>query len=171
MTALDQQTFVIRAAAEADIPALHRLMRALAEFERYADEFAVTTEDLLRQGFRHLPPDFHALVAQRGESQLVGMLVYYFVPFTLRARPTLYIKELYVDRSARRQGVARALMRRAAEIALEHRCAQVKWQVARWNDTAASFYRGLGACSDEQWVDYTFDPAAMRLLAEDADRP
>jgi hypothetical protein len=72
----------IRKAVEADVPNLLPLMRELAEFEKYAEDFAVTEAVLREHGFRHSPPDFHCLVAEdRGE--LVGFLVYYFVPVHL----------------------------------------------------------------------------------------
>jgi hypothetical protein len=54
-------------------------------------DFAVTEDVLREQGFRRSPPDFYCLIAEeRGE--LVGFLVYYFVPFTYRAKPNLIIK-------------------------------------------------------------------------------
>ena len=81
----------IRKAVEADIPNLLPLMRELAEFEKYADAFAVTEQVLREQGFHRSPPDFHCLVAEEG-SDLVGLLVYHFVAFTYRAKPTLIIK-------------------------------------------------------------------------------
>jgi hypothetical protein len=47
----------IRKATEADVPQLLPLMRELAEFEGYADAFAITEEVLREQGFRRSPPD------------------------------------------------------------------------------------------------------------------
>ena len=82
--------------------------------------------------FKRQPPDFYALVAEVPSvlPGLAGMLVYYLIPFSFRARPTLYIKELYVADAARRLGVGEALMRAAAAAALEHDCATIEWQVA-----------------------------------------
>jgi hypothetical protein len=81
----------IRKAVETDISNLLPLMRELAEFENYGTDFAVTEDVLREQGFRRSPPDFYCLIAEeRGE--LVGFLVYYFVPFTYRAKPNLIIK-------------------------------------------------------------------------------
>src|ERR1700730_12317095 len=85
----------IRKAVEADVPKLLPLMRELAEFERYVEDFVITEEILRQQGFRRSPPDFHCFVAE-GNGVLVGFLVYYFVRFTYRAKPNLIIKELYV---------------------------------------------------------------------------
>jgi hypothetical protein len=75
----------IRKATEADVPQLLPLMRELAEFEGYADAFAITEEVLREQGFRRSPPDFYCLVAEENAA-LAGILVYYFVAFTYRAK-------------------------------------------------------------------------------------
>src|SRR4029079_16366178 len=85
----------IRKAVEADIPRVLPLMRALAEFEKYMDSFVITEKVLREQGFRRSPPDFHCIVAEE-EGELTGILVYYFVPFTYRAKPNIIVKELYV---------------------------------------------------------------------------
>src|SRR5215813_12451083 len=99
----------IRSAAEADIPQLLPLMKALAEFEKYADAFVVTEDVLREQGFRRSPPDFHCLVAEEN-GQLAGLLVYYFVPFTYRATPNIVIKELFVAEGYRSRGIGEQLM-------------------------------------------------------------
>lgn len=158
----------VRRAVEHDVPALLTLMRQLAEFEGYDADFAVTEETLLAQGFSRETPDFHALVAEDDASTtgLIGMLVYYLIPFTFRARPTLFIKELYVAESGRGLGVGEALMRAAAKAAVERNCAAIKWQVAEWNTSARTFYEKLGARSDPMWVDYSLSESALRKLAD-----
>ena len=104
----------VREAIEADIPDLLRLMRELARFERYADAFAVTEEVLRKQGFRRSSPDFYCLVAEE-KGELLGLLVYYFVPFTYRAKPNIIVKELYVGDEYRGRGVGKLLMKAVAK--------------------------------------------------------
>ena len=104
----------VRKVVEADVCNVLPLMRGLAEFEKYANNFAVTEELLREQGFRRSPPDFHCLIAESGD-ELVGFLVYYFVPFTYRAKPNLIIKELYVADGCRSKGVGKLLMRAIAK--------------------------------------------------------
>ena len=154
----------VRRATESDIPALLVLMRGLADYEGYAEHFAVTADTLREQGFRRSPPDFAALVATDG-ARLVGMLVYYFLPFTFRARPTLVVKELFVASEGRGHGAGEALLRAAAAVALERGCAAMKWQVARWNTDAMRFYDRLGAVADPVWVDYGLTGADLGRLA------
>ena len=144
-------------------------MQRLAEFEHYDADFAVSAETLIAQGFEREPPDFHALVADAPDATgaLSGMLVYYIIPFTFRARPTLFIKELYVAESGRGRGTGEALMRAAAAEALARGCATIKWQVADWNTRARAFYERLGAKADPVWVDYSLSEAALRKLANE----
>lgn len=158
----------IRLATEDDIPQLLRLMRALAVFEHYIDSFAVTEEVLLERGFRTQPPDFYALVAEQQDT-LVGMLVYYIVPFTATATPTLYMKELYVDDMVRGQGIGEFLMRAAAQVALANGCGAIRWTVANWNTGGQRFYERLGAKANPVWIDYSLSgPALVELATPDA---
>jgi GNAT superfamily N-acetyltransferase len=153
----------IRCAVESDIPGLLRLMRELARFEKYDQAFAVTEETLREQGFRCSPPDFHCLVAE-DEAALVGFLVYYFVPFTYRAKPNLIIKELYVVEAGRSQRVGELLMRAAAKEAARTGCGLIKWWVAKWNDRAIQFYERLGARIDHDWHEFQLSEEAIREL-------
>ena len=169
MNTRTDSTLRIRRAVESDISALFTLMRRLAEFEGYDSAFAVTEETVLLQGFTREPPDFYAFVADTPDATtgLLGMLVYYLIPFTFRARPTLFIKELYVAESARGLGVGEALMRAVARAAVAHDCAAIKWQVADWNTSARRFYERLGARPDPVWVDYALSESALRELAHE----
>ena len=115
-------------------------MRELAEFEKYATDFAVTEDVLREQGFHRSPPDFQCLIAEEG-GDLVGFLVYYFVPFTYRARPNLIIKELYIADGYRSRGVGKLLMKAVAREAEQADCGMIKWYVAKWNERGVQFLR------------------------------
>ena len=155
----------IRKAVEADIPNLLPLMRELAEFEKYAEDFAVTEAVLREQGFRHSPPEFHCLVAEKG-GELVGFLVYYFVPFTYRAKPNLIIKELYIAGQHRSRGVGKLLMQAVAKEAAWSGCGMIKWWVAKWNKRGIEFYKRFGAKIDRDWHEFQLSERALRDLAE-----
>ena len=157
-------TLAVRKAVEADIPNLLPLMRELAEFEKYAEDFAVTEAVLREQGFRHSPPEFHCLVAEKG-GELVGFLVYYFVPFTYRAKPNLIIKELYIAGQHRSRGVGKLLMQAVAKEAARSGCGMIKWWVARWNKRGIEFYKRLGAKIDRDWHEFQLSERAVRDLA------
>jgi GNAT superfamily N-acetyltransferase len=158
------KTLTVRKAVEGDISGLLPLMRELAEFEKYAQDFAVTEAVLSEQGFRRSPPDFHCLVAEEGR-ELVGFLVYYFVPFTYRVKPNLIIKELYVGESHRSKGAGALLMKAAAKEASRTGCGMIKWWVAKWNERGIQFYKRLGAQIDGDWHEFQLSEKAFRNLA------
>ena len=155
----------IRSAVEADVPDLFRLMRELAQFEKYDHAFAVTEEVLCEQGFRRSPPDFHCLVADES-GELVGLLVYYFVPFTYRAKPNVIVKELYVAEGYRSKGIGKLLMKAVARKAALTGCGMIKWYVAKWNESGIRFYERLGAKIDPDWHEFQMTEEAFRELAE-----
>lgn len=154
----------IRKATEADVSSLLRLMRELAEFEKYADAFAVTEEVLREQGFHRSPPDFYCLVADES-GELSGFLVYYFVPFTYRAKPNVIIKELYVAEEHRGKGIGELLMKAVAKEAEQAGCGMIKWFVAKWNHRGIEFYERLGAKIDHDWHEFQMSEKAFRDLA------
>jgi GNAT superfamily N-acetyltransferase len=154
----------IRKTVERDISNLLSLMRELAEFEKYADDFAVTEDVLRQQGFHRSPPDFHCLIAEEG-GELVGFLVYYFVPFTYRAKPNLIIKELYIADGYRSRGVGKLMMKAVAREAKQADCGMIKWYVAKWNERGVQFYERLGATIDPNWHEFQMSEKAFRDLA------
>ena len=154
----------IRRAVETDISNLLPLMRELAEFENYATDFAVTEDVLREQGFHRSPPDFHCLIAEEG-GDLVGFLVYYFVPFTYRAKPNLIIKELYIADGYRSRAVGKLLMKAVAREAEQAGCGMIKWYVAKWNERGVQFYERLGATIDSNWHEFQMSEKAFRDLA------
>ncbi|GGG59349.1 hypothetical protein GCM10011378_39150 [Hymenobacter glacieicola] len=93
------------------------------------------------------------------------MLVYYFIPFTVSAKPTLFIKELFVAESYRGHHLGEELMRAAAQAAVAHGCGAIRWAVAAWNEAGRRFYERLGAQANPFWVDYSLSGDALVSLA------
>ncbi|HEX7348971.1 MAG TPA: GNAT family N-acetyltransferase [Rhodanobacteraceae bacterium] len=143
----------IRPALEADSDALFGLMRELAVFEKYIDSFAITPAVVRASGFRKSPPDFYCLVAEEAH-QIVGMLVYYFLPYTAQNRPAIYMKELFVAEGWRNRGIGRQLMAALRDVARNHGCGQIKWTVAPWNEAGIRFYARLGAKENHDWLNF-----------------
>ena len=154
----------IRKAVEADVANLLPLMRELAKFERYDDAFAITGEILREQGFRRSPPDFECFVAEE-DLKLIGLLAYYFVPFTYRAKPNIVMKELFVADGYRSKGVGELLIKAVAREAEQAGCGMIKWWVAKWNARGIQFYERLGARIDPDWHEFQMSEESFRDLA------
>lgn len=157
---MSDSKITIRDAMANDCKALLVLMKKLAAFEGYLDDFIVTEKDLIQHGFpTEAPldidskPTFTAIVAER-DAKLVGYLVYYLIPFSYDLKPTLFIKELYIDKDLRGQSIGKQLMQKAIVDAKENNCGRIKWDVLSDNISAQLFYQSLGAKHDARWQGY-----------------
>lgn len=148
---------MIRRALASDASQLLSLMRGLARFEGYDDRFAVTVETLLERGFApHRPPEFIAWVAEI-DGKLVGYGVIYVIPFTFDLRPTVVLKELFIDESARGRNFGHELMRAVIDHARSINARLIRWQVLPDNTPAKNFYRQHGAVADGDWENWFID--------------
>lgn len=142
----------VRPAVAPDAPRLLWLMRQLAVFEGYDAQFRVTEGDLLRRGLANtMPAQFAAFVAQQAGAPVCGYAVTYEIPFTYDLRPTLVLKELYVEEAARGRGAGDALMRRVFAHAQDRGAARLQWDVLPGNEAAKRFYRRLGGSPATDW--------------------
>lgn len=122
-------TIYIRPGRREDSAAMWRLMRELAEFERYIDRFAITPDIVAHSGFDKNPPDFYSLAAEEA-GDIIGIAIYYFLPFTAQNGPAIYLKELYVDARHRGQHVGGQLMQALYAEARRKNCCHIQWTVA-----------------------------------------
>ncbi|WP_199118935.1 GNAT family N-acetyltransferase [Pedobacter sp. ASV28] len=153
---MDKTKIIIRKAVEEDSEKVWIMMKDLAVFERYIDSFAITPQIVKESGFTKNPPDFHCFVADSNQ-QIVGILVYYFLPYTAQNKPVLYMKELYVDESHRGQKIGEQLMNALREEAKLYNCVQIKWSVASWNGAGQKFYERLGARENRDWLNFEWN--------------
>jgi ribosomal protein S18 acetylase RimI-like enzyme len=145
---------MIRRAVASDASQLLALMRGLARFEGYDDRFAVTVDALLERGFSsQRPPEFLAWVAEL-DGKLLGYAVIYVIPFTFDLRPTLVLKELFIDEAARGRNLGHELMRAVIDHGRALDARMIRWQVLPSNDPAKRFYRQHGAAVDGDWENW-----------------
>ncbi len=137
---------IIRPAEEADMPAIHALVRELAEYER-APEAVVTTPEIYLEDFRNGRFESHVAVL---DGQVVGMTVFYHAYSTWKGN-MLYLEDFVVQADYRRYGVGQLLFDAFVEEGRRRDCSLVKWQVLDWNEPALAFYRKNGAIIEEEW--------------------
>jgi ribosomal protein S18 acetylase RimI-like enzyme len=148
---------MIRRAVAADAPQLLALMRGLAQFEGYDDRFAVTVDTLLERGFSpQRPPEFVAWVAEM-DGKLAGYAVIYVIPFTFDLRPTLVLKELFIDAAVRGRNFGHGLMQAVVEHGRSLNARLIRWQVLPSNERAKGFYRQHEARVDADWENWFLD--------------
>jgi GNAT superfamily N-acetyltransferase len=155
--------FHIRAATEADVPLLFRLIRALADYEKLSHE-VVATEPGIRDGLFGPRRSAEAILAHLGEEP-VGFALYFQTFSTFLGRPGIYLEDLFVEERWRGRGFGKRLLAHLAAIAVERGCGRLEWSVLDWNEPALRFYRSLGAGPREGWTVYRLTGAPLAALA------
>lgn len=116
----------------------------LGEIEKYyGGDPTPGDEEQIRAALFGTRPHATVLLAREG-SDVLGMASYAYLWPAAGTGSSLYLKELYVRESARRRGVARALMDALKRIAEEAGCSRVEWTADTDNHAALALYEALG---------------------------
>jgi GNAT superfamily N-acetyltransferase len=154
---------VVRKFQAVDMPRLLELIDGLADYEKLARPDAEARERLAADAMRD-PPRFHALLAEV-DGRVVGYAMYFFTYSSFRARPTLYLEDIFVLPEVRGQGAGIALFRACTREAVANECARMEWQVLAWNEPSIAFYERLGARHQSDWLPFRLDDDALRAVA------
>ncbi len=141
--------FDIRPAAPADVPIVHALIAALAEFERLSHLFVASEADVAAALFGPRPAAEVLIAWKDGEA--AGFAMFFHNYSTFLGRRGLWLEDLFVRPAHRRQGCAQALLRALAALAVERGCGRFEWSVLDWNAPAIEFYQSLGATVLPDW--------------------
>ena len=154
---------MIRPATAEDTPAVCRLIRGLAEYERLTHE-VVLDEGRLRTHLFGPRPFAEVLLAEEAGA-VVGFALFFHNYSTFVGRPGIYLEDLFVRPAHRGAGVGRALLAHLAGLAAERGCGRLEWSVLDWNEPAIGFYRRLGARPVDGWTRYRLTGEALTRLA------
>lgn len=138
---------MIRPATDADLPRVLELIRSLAEYERLADS-AVGTVEMLREDLER--GAFWCLVAE-AEGNVVGFALGAHTYSTFRARPTVWLEDLFVEPEHRGTGWGKQLLLQVVEMARAEGAGRVDWVVLDWNEPSIRFYEAMGAKVMRDW--------------------
>lgn len=171
----------IRRARKEDCPAMLKLIRELAVYEKAPDEVTVDPKHFEESGFGPNPV-WWAFVAE-GRSQesdvrsqnsdessassdshpssdvcrltsdvsVVAFALYYIRYSTWKGQ-VMYLEDLLVTESIRGNGIGKMLLDRLIEEARAKGFKKVVWQVLDWNEPAINFYKKYNASFDGGWV-------------------
>jgi GNAT superfamily N-acetyltransferase len=99
------------------------------------------------------PSDDGMLIGAWRGDRLVGYACLYWHFSSTRAVETVLMNDLYVEAEARGEGVGRALIEAAAEVARERGSPILEWSTAPDNATAQRLYDSTGA-GRSTWIEY-----------------
>ncbi|MEO1401748.1 MAG: GNAT family N-acetyltransferase [Cyanobacteria bacterium J06635_1] len=156
-------TVEIHVATPADVPVLFDLVKALAEYEKLSHEVTGTPEALHQHLFGPRPYA-EAIVARINQSP-AGFALYFYNFSTFLMKPGLYLEDLFVLPSHRRQGVGTAIFQYLANHALTQGCGRFEWSVLDWNEPAIQFYQQKGAAIMDDWRTCRVTGKALNALA------
>ena len=145
---------MIRPATPADLPAIHALIRELAEYERALEEAKATEKQLQEALFFGPRPAAYAHVATDSTDSVVGYAIWFLNFSTWRGVHGIHLEDLYVRPTARGGGHGKALLTELARICVERGYQRLEWSVLNWNTPAIDFYKALGAHPQDEWTVY-----------------
>jgi GNAT superfamily N-acetyltransferase len=154
---------VIRPAEAGDIPAIHQLIRDLAEYEKALAEVTATEADLRRALLGERPAVFAHVAEHHGE--VAGFALWFLNFSTWTGQHGIYLEDLYVRPDQRGAGLGRALLAELAGICVARGYARLEWSVLDWNTPARGFYASLGAAEMDGWTVNRLTGPALRALA------
>ncbi|MER5753055.1 GNAT family N-acetyltransferase [Streptomyces sp. NPDC002088] len=163
---------MIRTATPADIPALHTLIRDLAEYEKAPQEAKATPEQLHQALFGEHPAAFAHIAEDDHTGEAVGFALWFLNFSTWRGVHGIYLEDLYIRPTARGTGHGKALLTELARICVERGYQRLEWSVLNWNRPAINFYESLGARPQDEWTVYRLtDEALAELGVAECEKP
>jgi GNAT superfamily N-acetyltransferase len=138
--------------------------RIIAELAEEMDRFYGATEvesaevrvRQINEALFSDPPSAYSLLAW-DDRKPAGFAAYSFLWPAVGLTRSLYLKELYVNASARRKGVGNLLMQHLYNTAVKSDCSRLEWTTDADNREAQIFYAQLGVPVDESKLFYRIE--------------
>jgi GNAT superfamily N-acetyltransferase len=161
---------MIRAATPADVPAIHAMIRELAEYERALEDARATTDQLHEALFGAHPAVFALMAEEPGTGEPVGIALWFRNFSTWTGTHGIYLEDLFVRPRARGFGYGKALLAELARICVERGYERFEWSVLDWNAPSIGFYKSLGAEQMDGWTVNRLAGEPLRALAATAQK-
>jgi GNAT superfamily N-acetyltransferase len=151
----------VRLAAPDDAHVLAGMLQEFAAFERLPN---ASTEESLRQELSGEAAVLQAVIAFI-DGEPVGFATFFQTYSTFAAKRGLYLEDIFVPESQRNKGIATAILRFLARLAVEKKFGRVEFTVLLWNNIAIEFFEGLGATPNSAWTTYRLSGEWLEKLA------
>jgi len=182
-----QAGVIIRHATREDVPIILQLIQELADYEKEPDAVEATHESLLNT-LAFAPSGLispsnttqstgDAISASRPARAILlfapsgrpaGLALYFYNYSTWRAKPGIYLEDLFVRETERGHGYGRRLLRELAEEVVRMNGGRLEWSVLKWNTPSIKFYENIGAKVMTAWQTMRVDGEGLKELAKKA---
>ena len=150
-----------RFAVREDTPLILSFIKALADYERMADQVVADEALLAEQLFDRGGAE---VLFALEDGKEVGFALFFHNFSTFLGRAGLYLEDLYVLPEHRGRGYGKALLRQLARIARERGYGRMEWWCLDWNRPSIDFYLSLGAEPMRDWTVYRLSGATLEAL-------
>ena len=177
MAEFKTSSYTIRYALETDVPVILQLINELASYEKALHEVLATESPLtsslsfpVSDGSPDFTPGYAKtlLIAPASSpNDIAGMAMYFHNYSTWRARPGIFLEDLFVRSQHRKKGYGKALIQALGRECIRLNCKRLEWSVLKWNAPSIEFYESeiIGATRMEEWVGMRVDGEALERLA------
>ena len=163
---MNQSQFKIRSATPADVGAIFSLIKALAQYEKLSHQVTGSEKDLHKHLFSNRPYA-EAIVAETA-NKVIGFALFFPNYSTFLTKPGIYLEDLFVLPSYRRQGIGKAMLNYLGKLAKDRDAGRLEWSVLDWNENAIHFYQKIGAEVLPDWRICRVTGNALDKLANDS---
>jgi GNAT superfamily N-acetyltransferase len=151
---ISAQTIIVRNSKPEDMPSVLELIKELAHYEKAPNEVINTSDNLIADGFGE-GKIFDCLVAENQNNVIVGFALF-FIGYSTWKGKTLYLEDILVTESYRKQGIGEKLFLAVKAEAEKRGVKRMDWQVLDWNEPAIRFYKKHRAHLDPEWINGRF---------------
>ncbi|KAI1801800.1 N-acetyltransferase [Daldinia bambusicola] len=172
----------VRHARREDVPTILELIRELADYEHELDSVEATEATLLST-IAFAPDNVEStstapnteptssskparcLLLFNEEDKPAGMALYFYNYSTWRAKPGIYLEDLFVRPTERKKGYGKRLLVELAKEVVATNGGRLEWSVLKWNEPSIQFYESIGAKKMDDWVGMRVDREGLTKLA------
>ncbi|KQX51504.1 MULTISPECIES: cyclophane-containing RiPP N-acetyltransferase HaaN [unclassified Streptomyces] len=158
-------TVTIRPAEQRDV---HAVAELIEEIERFYGSTGIQPFEERRaqveEALFGAPPLASALLVEGEAGDIVGLAAYSFLWPAAGSTHSLFLKELYVRDTLRRQGIGARLMDELRALAAARPgCGRVEWMTDHDNPAARAFYKSLGFAEFDGKIIYRVEVGVPRV--------
>ncbi|MBI1288245.1 MAG: GNAT family N-acetyltransferase [Flavobacteriales bacterium] len=146
---ISAESITIRKGRKEDVPAVFKLIKELALYEKAPEQVTLTLDELENDGFGENA--IYGLFVAEAENGIVGIALFYEKYSTWTGR-CVFLEDIIVTENQRGKGIGHELFEAVVGVAKERNSARMEWQVLDWNEPAINFYRKYNATLDGEWL-------------------
>lgn len=146
------ENFIVRKANRDDIPALQRMIKGLATYEKRPQDMTASQDNLRDWIFeKHIAT---ALLAEYNH-ETIGYAIYYPVFGSFSGETGAHLEDMFLSETYRHCGLGKKFFSKIEEFVKQDGYSKMEWSCLDWNTPSIRFYHKIGA-EQEQGRNYFF---------------